>query len=77
MEVGALLVGRIINYHEKAYVKRGQEKGRFEFGGSTIIVCLEKDRAVIDNDIMQNSLNGIETLVKMGEKIGIATKNNQ
>lgn len=77
MEVGALLVGRIVNYHEEAYVKRGQEKGRFEFGGSTIIVCLEKDRAVIDNDIVQNSLKGIETLVKMGEKIGLAPENIQ
>ncbi|CRZ34063.1 phosphatidylserine decarboxylase [Herbinix hemicellulosilytica] len=77
MEVGALLVGRIVNYHEKAYVKRGQEKGRFEFGGSTVIVCLEKDRAVIDIDIIQNSLKGIETLVRMGEKIGIAQEKYQ
>lgn len=70
MEVGAMMVGRIVNYHEKANVKRGQEKGRFEFGGSTIILCLEKGRAVIDEDILSNSLQGIETLVKMGEKIG-------
>jgi phosphatidylserine decarboxylase len=70
MEVGALLVGRIVNYHEKALVKRGEEKGRFEFGGSTIIVCLEKDIVEIDKDILINSQNGIETLVKMGEKIG-------
>lgn len=39
MEVGALLVGKIVNYHEKAYVMRGEEKGRFEFGGSTIILA--------------------------------------
>ncbi len=31
MEVGALLVGRIVNYHERKEVKRGEEKGRFEF----------------------------------------------
>lgn len=70
MEVGALLVGRIVNYHEEAYVRRGEEKGRFEFGGSTIIVCLEKGRAVIDADIIRNSENGIETKVRMGERIG-------
>lgn len=70
MEVGAMLVGKIVNYHEEANVKRGEEKGRFEFGGSTIIVCLEKGRAVIDKDILCNSLNGMETLVKIGEKIG-------
>ncbi|OYP54363.1 phosphatidylserine decarboxylase, partial [Lachnotalea glycerini] len=72
MEVGALLVGRIVNYHEKANVRRGEEKGKFEFGGSTIILCLEKGRVIIDEDILANSLNGVETVVKMGEKIGIA-----
>lgn len=71
MEVGALLVGRIVNYHEKKEVKRGEEKGRFEFGGSTVILCLEKDKAVIDGDILSNSAAGIETVVKMGEKIGV------
>lgn len=71
MEVGALLVGRIVNYHEKKEVKRGEEKGRFEFGGSTVILCLEKNRAVIDEDILLNSSRGIETVVKMGEKIGV------
>lgn len=74
MEVGALLVGRIVNYHKEAYVRRGEEKGRFEFGGSTIIVCLEKGRAVIDEDIVKNSENGIETRVRMGERIGIISK---
>lgn len=72
MEVGALLVGRIVNYHERKEVKRGKEKGRFEFGGSTVILCLEKNRAVIDEDILLNSSRGIETIVKMGEKIGVS-----
>lgn len=74
MEVGALLVGRIVNYHGKRYVSRGEEKGRFEFGGSTVILCLEKGRAVIDEDIIRNSANGFETIVKMGEKIGFAAE---
>ncbi len=72
MEVGALLVGRIVNYHERKEVKRGEEKGRFEFGGSTVILCLEKNRAVIDEDILLNTSRGIETIVKMGEKIGVS-----
>ncbi len=76
MEVGALMVGRIINYHGEAQVKRGEEKGRFEFGGSTIIVLLEKDRAVIDGDIESNSAEKVETIVKAGEKIGTAVSKN-
>ena len=39
MEVGALLVGKIQNRETgRASVKRGEEKGNFAFGGSTIIV---------------------------------------
>lgn len=74
MEVGATMVGRIVNYHGAGAVTRGQEKGRFEFGGSTIVVCLEKDRAIIDGDLLENTRNGIETVVKFGEKIGVAAK---
>lgn len=70
IEVGALLVGKIVNYDEIAEVFRGEEKGRFEFGGSTIIVCLEKEKVTIDEDILINSSNAVETVVKMGEKIG-------
>ena len=70
MEVGALLVGRIKNHLTGGMVRRGQEKGMFEFGGSTVILLLEKDRAVPDEDILKNSLAGEETVVKMGEKIG-------
>ena len=71
MEVGALLVGKICNYHGFKDVKKGEEKGRFEFGGSTIVLLLKKDAVSIDDDILKNSTDGFETLVKMGEKIGV------
>jgi len=70
IEVGALLVGKIVNNHGKARVKRGQEKGYFQFGGSTVVVLVKKDKVIIDSDIMENSLADIETIVRMGEKIG-------
>lgn len=70
MEVGALLVGKIVNLHEAAVVWRGQEKGHFEFGGSTVILCLQKGRVCLDEDIVKNSAEGIETIVHMGERIG-------
>lgn len=72
MEVGALMVGRITNYEESGTVRRGQEKGRFEFGGSTIVLLLQKDAAVLDEDLIRNTKEGYETIVKMGEKIGTA-----
>ena len=72
MEVGALLVGKIVNPHGAATVRRGQEKGYFQFGGSTVVLLLKKDTAVLDSDILENSRQGIETVVKFGEKIGAA-----
>lgn len=72
MEVGALMVGKIVNHHQAATITRGQEKGYFQFGGSTVIVLLEPDAAEIDADILENSSMHIETIVRMGEKIGCA-----
>lgn len=70
MEVGALLVGKIVNHHGKSTVRRGQEKGYFQFGGSTVVLLVKKDTVQVDADILENSRAGIETVVKMGEKIG-------
>ena len=71
MEVGAMLVGKIVNDEKgSAQVVRGSEKGHFEYGGSTIIVLLQKDAASIRSDIMSASADGVETPVRMGEAIG-------
>ena len=70
IEVGAMMVGRIVNNHGEASFRRGEEKGRFEFGGSTVVMLFGKDSIVLDNDILRNSAEGIETVVKLGEKIG-------
>ena len=72
MEVGALLVGKIVNHHRKYRVLRGQEKGYFEFGGSTVVLLVKKNTVQIDADILENSAQNIETVVKFGEKIGEA-----
>ena len=70
MEVGALLVGKIVNHHGKTAVRRGQEKGYFQFGGSTVVMLLKRGAAEIDGDILANSKEGIETVVRFGERIG-------
>jgi phosphatidylserine decarboxylase len=71
MEVGAMLVGRISNRHKGPQkVEKGQEKGWFEYGGSTIVLLLQKDKVRLDYDLIENSENGYETIVKMGERIG-------
>lgn len=74
MEVGAMLVGRIVNKSEKCTVKKGQEKGCFEYGGSTVVLIFKKDVIIPDEDILVNTVAGYETCVKFGEKIGISMK---
>jgi len=76
MEVGALLVGKIVNHHEAARVRRGEEKGYFQFGGSTVVVLTKPGAVRIDPDLLSNSGKGIETVVRMGEKIGVAAGAN-
>ena len=68
IEVGALLVGKIRNHNKDKFLK-GEEKGYFELGGSTIVI-LTNDRIKIDNDIIDCSNKGIETKVNYGERIG-------
>jgi len=70
MEVGAMLVGKIVNHHQKLSVRRGMEKGFFEFGGSTVILAFTKGAVMLDEDITGNTKDGYETIVKMGEVIG-------
>ena len=71
IEVGAMMVGRIINNMSEGRFERGEEKGRFEFGGSTVILLLQKDVATIDEEFFINTQNDCETVVKCGEKLGI------
>lgn len=70
MEVGALMVGKIVNHPTDSQVIRAQEKGHFMFGGSTVIMVFEKGAVNIDKDILENSENDIETVVRYGMKIG-------
>lgn len=72
VEVGAMMVGRIVNDVKAGRFERGDEKGRFEFGGSTVVLLLQKDAAVLDEEFFVNTAAGKETVVKCGERIGTA-----
>ncbi len=69
IEVGALLVGKIVNRNVKEFSK-GEEKGFFEPGGSTIVQLFKKDTIKIDEDLIQQSLDNTETKVLYGEGVG-------
>ncbi|MBO4603894.1 MAG: phosphatidylserine decarboxylase [Clostridiales bacterium] len=69
VEVGAMLVGKIKNHPIKE-AKRGDEKGMFLYGGSTVILLFEKDRLNLSEDLFRNTLEYAETPVKFGEVLG-------
>ena len=70
MEVGAMLVGRIVNLEGEGEAVRGREKGFFEYGGSTVIVLAGPGKLSVRADIEENSRQGRETPVLMGERVG-------
>lgn len=71
MEVGALLVGRIVDLPGgEGPVRRGQEKGYFAFGGSTVILITPSGSVVPDGPFAAASANGEETSVRQGQRVG-------
>ncbi len=68
-EVGATMVGSIIQTYRGTGVQKGQEKGYFKFGGSTVVLLFEKNAIKIDDDLLKNTARGLETTIKMGERI--------
>ena len=69
IEVGAMLVGKIKNHHSEGEFLKGEEKGTFLYGGSTIVLLLEKDSANINPYYFSQTEKEIETPVKMGENL--------
>jgi phosphatidylserine decarboxylase len=71
-EVGATMVGSIVQTYAGSFVKKGEEKGYFKFGGSTVVLLFEKNKIRIDEDLLINTLKGYETAIKAGERIGVS-----
>lgn len=71
-EIGATMVGSIIQTYEGNEVNKGEEKGYFKFGGSSVLLLFEKGEIEIDSDLLINTTNSIETEVRMGERIGVS-----
>jgi phosphatidylserine decarboxylase len=72
IEVGAICVGKIIQTHRwnKPFL-RGEEKGYFLFGGSTVVLLGEKGAWKPSPDITANTAKGIETYLQLGAEVGL------
>lgn len=51
-------------------VKKGDEIGNFQFGGSSIIVAFEKNRIRFDEDLLSLSQGGVMISVEVGMSLG-------
>jgi phosphatidylserine decarboxylase len=70
VEVGAFAVGSVVQTYAPGPVARGQEKGYFQFGGSTLVLFFEAGRVVFDEDLVSDSAQGLEVHVRTGSRIG-------
>lgn len=72
IEVGAAMVGKIVQRHdENKSHRRGDEKGYFLFGGSTVIVLGEKGMWSPSADILNNTEKGMETYLHLGDEVAV------
>lgn len=69
--VGAMMVGSVkMNVELGDRVKKGNDIGYFAFGGSTILTIVGSDKIEWDQDLQTNSNHCLETLVRVGTRVG-------
>jgi len=74
IEIGATCVGSIVqSFAPNHAVNKGDEKGRFEFGGSSTITLFEPGRVKLTADLIENSLACRELYARMGDNMGVST----
>jgi len=76
--IGATNVGSVV-IHEKfqqigSEIRKGDEIGYFQFGGSSIVVVFEEGRIKFDEDLTGLSQQRIQVAVEVGMSLGQATK---
>ncbi|MEX0323343.1 MAG: archaetidylserine decarboxylase [Puniceicoccaceae bacterium] len=78
MEVGATNVGSI--HHREAaqgtVVAKGDPKGWFEFGGSSVVTLFEPERIQLDDDLILKTQEGIELYAHVGDHMGTMVREN-
>lgn len=74
-EIGATMVGSIVQTYTGTDVKKGEEKGYFKFGGSTVVLLFQNNKIRIDEDLLINTSKGYETGIKAGERMGVSIIN--
>ncbi len=73
IDVGATYVGSIHQTYVpgKSYAK-GDEKGYFSFGGSSLILLFEPGKIIFDQDLIDTSAKKMEVRGLLGQSLGIS-----
>ena len=69
-EIGALVVGGIVNDKENSPFSKGEEKGHFELAGSTIVLLFEKNKFTLKEELITELSKNEEVKVNLGQWIG-------
>lgn len=71
VEIGGFAVGSVQQRYQPGFhVSKGARKGFFEIGGSTVVLLFRKGMVNVDEDLRENTKQGIETYVRLGDSIG-------
>ncbi len=71
IEVGATCVGTVKQtFTPGKECEKGEEKGYFSFGGSSLVLLFEPGRIVFDQDLVDASAQKLEVLGLMGQTLG-------
>lgn len=75
VEIGATNVGTIRQTHVPGRAaKKGEEKGLFTFGGSCVVTVFQRGRLTFDADLLAQSAQQRETYARMGDRLGVGTR---
>ncbi len=72
VEVGAVCVGKIVQSGSLENFNRGEEKGYFLFGGSTVIVFGEPGKWKPSADILKATKAGHEVYIHLGDEVAVS-----
>jgi phosphatidylserine decarboxylase len=71
LEVGATCVGSVVHTATPGQiVQKGDEKGYFRFGGSSVITIFEAGRVRFSDDLLAQSAEGREVYARVGDIAG-------
>ena len=71
-EIGALVVGGIDNPNANTHFKKGEEKGKFDLAGSTIVMLFEEGRIDLIPEFKDKLVGDTEARVLQGMWVGNA-----